>query len=228
MKYIKKKILFCGRKNDQYSNKILQFLKKKNCSLKSILSIAGKKITKRENKLLYSSNYDFIFCFRSHFILKINKLNKNCVPVNFHPGPPKYRGIGCVNFAILNKEKKYGATAHIMNSRIDNGPILDVMSFNISSKLSLEEILEKTYITQLKQFKKITNKLLDKKVKLKKIIIRNKKNKWSKKLYLKKDLIKLYNLTNYLKKYKLTDLLRATLTKKFKPYFKFENMIFKL
>ena len=73
MKSIKKKILFCGRKNDQYSNKILQFLKKKNCSLKSILSIAGKKITKRENKLLYSSNYDFIFCFRSHIILKINK-----------------------------------------------------------------------------------------------------------------------------------------------------------
>ena len=228
MKSIKKKILFCGRKNDQYSNKMLQFLKKKNFSLKSILSTQGEKITKKENKILYSNNYDFIFFFRSHIILKTNKLNKNCVPINFHPGPPKYRGIGCVNFAILNKEKKYGATAHIMSSRIDKGPILDVISFNISDKMCLEEILEKTYIMQLKQFKKITNKLLNKKLKLKKIILRNKKIKWSKKLYLRKDLTKLYNLINYVKRYEFSDLLRATLTKKFKPYFKFENMIFKL
>tara|TARA_B110000503_G_C7167009_1_gene422419 strand:+ start:96 stop:782 length:687 start_codon:yes stop_codon:yes gene_type:complete len=228
LKSIKKKILFCGKKNDRYSNKILQFLKKKDFLLKSILTSSSKKITEKEKKLIYSNNYDFIFCFRSHIIIKINKLNKNCVPINFHPGPPQYRGIGCVNFALLNKEKKYGATAHIMNNKIDNGPILNVMRFNISNKLSLEEVLEKTYIIQLKQFKKIINKILNKKIKLKKIITINKKIKWSKKLYLKKDLMKLYNLANYIKRYEVTDLFRATLTKKFKPYFKFKNMIFKL
>ncbi len=26
--------------------------------------------------------------------------------INFHPRPPQYRGVGCVNFAVMNNEKK--------------------------------------------------------------------------------------------------------------------------
>lgn len=40
--------------------------------------------------------------------------------------------------------------------------------------------------------------------------------------------MRLYDLSNNIHKYKLNELVRATLTKKFKPYFKFKNMIFKL
>jgi methionyl-tRNA formyltransferase len=228
LKYIKKKVLFCGRKNDKYSIKIIELLKKKNISLKFFLSDSKKKITKKEKNLIYLDNYDFIFSFRSHIIINIKKINKKCVSINFHPGPPNYRGIGCVNFALLNKEKYYGATAHIMNSIIDSGPILSVMKFRISNKISLEKILEKTYKLQFKQFKKITNELFKNKENIKNLLKKNKNIKWSKKLYLKKDLMKLYNLANYTKKYEVSDLLRATLTEKFKPYFKFKNMIFKL
>ena len=52
------------------------------------------------------------------------------------------------------------------------------------------------------------------------------KFKWSKKIYLRKDLQKLYNLSNNIKKYDLDLLLRSTMTKKFKPYFK--NKIYNL
>ena len=64
-----------------------------------------------------------IFSFRSFYILKKEFLKKcKKVAINFHPGTPDYRGIGCINFA-LNNEKYYGCTAHIINQKIDNGKI---------------------------------------------------------------------------------------------------------
>ena len=78
------------------------------------------------------------------------------------------------------------------------------------------------------QFKELVNKLLTEKNYLNRILKRNKHIKWSKRLYLKEDLLKLYNLKNNMKKYDLNDLLRATLTKKYNPYFKIQNMLFKL
>ena len=40
-------------------------------------------------------------------VLKKTFLDKiKVASINFHPGPPDYRGIGCANFAIINQEKK--------------------------------------------------------------------------------------------------------------------------
>ncbi len=228
LKLIKKKILFCGKKNDIYSKKIIQFLRKKKVHLKIILSDFEKKIKTNQINSIYSNKYDFILCFRSKIIINIKKINKECIPINFHPGPPKYRGIGCVNFALLNNEKKYGATAHIISNKIDYGQILDVKNFSISDKLSLESVLDKTYKIQFTQIKQLINKLLDNKFDLKNTIKKNKNIKWSKKLFLRRDLLKLYNLSNNINKYKSKNLIRATLTKKYKPYFKIQNMLFKL
>lgn len=50
LKYIKKKVLFCGRKNDKYSIKIIELLKKKNISLKFFLSDSKKKNYKKRKK----------------------------------------------------------------------------------------------------------------------------------------------------------------------------------
>lgn len=186
LKYIKKKILFCGRKNDRHSIKFLNFLKKKNFVIKYILKDSKKKITKKESNIIYSNYYDFIFSFRSHILIDTNRLSKKCIPINFHPGPPKYRGIGCINFALLNKEKYYGATAHIMKKKIDNGPILNYKKFKISNDSNIEKVLDKTYKVQLNQFKKLVNQLLDKRIDLENIIKKNKKIKWSSKLYKKK------------------------------------------
>ena len=44
--------------------------------------------------------------------------------INFHPGPPEFRGIGCANFALLKNSKYYGSTAHVMEAKVDSGPIL--------------------------------------------------------------------------------------------------------
>ena len=61
----------------------------------------------------------------------LKKVNK--AAINFHPGPPEYRGTGCVNYALYENSKFYGCTAHLINEKVDNGKIIDVKKFNINN-----------------------------------------------------------------------------------------------
>ena len=51
--------------------------------------------------------------------------------INFHPGLPKYPGIGCYNYALWNEDKEYGVTVHQMDEEIDAGQIIDFIEFKI-------------------------------------------------------------------------------------------------
>ena len=131
-------ILYFGRKNDFYSISLYNYLKKFNFRCKVIWSDGKNNIFKRNIE-----NYDYIICFRSHYILKKKHINKARVAcINFHPGTPKYRGIGCANLAIINKEKKYGTTAHLVDEKIDHGNILDIKYFKLKPIINLEELLK--------------------------------------------------------------------------------------
>ena len=45
--------------------------------------------------------------------------------LNSHPGVlPKYRGAMCPEWSVINKDKNVGATCHLLNENIDEGPIL--------------------------------------------------------------------------------------------------------
>ena len=115
------KILFFGRYLDPYSLQLLKFLKK-NAYTKVIWS-DGKK-----NKINFKITgiFDYIICFRSNYILNNKIINKaKIAPINFHPGTPKYRGIGCTNVALLDNVKEYGSTAHLINRKIDSGKIIN-------------------------------------------------------------------------------------------------------
>lgn len=64
--------------------------------------------------------------------------------INFHPAPlPEYKGLAGYNFAILDKLKEWGVTAHYVDSGFDSGPIISVRRFPFdwrsSTALSLEE-----------------------------------------------------------------------------------------
>ena len=52
------------------------------------------------------NNYiDYLFSYRSHLILSKKIIDKiKIAAINFHPGTPKYRGIGCTNFAFTTKK----------------------------------------------------------------------------------------------------------------------------
>ena len=60
---------------------------------------------------------------------------------NFHPGPPAYPGYAPAHFALYRRAAEFGATAHVMAARVDEGPIVGVEMFSIppgTSVISLE------------------------------------------------------------------------------------------
>ena len=50
---------------------------------------------------------------------------------NFHPGPPTYPGRHPESFAAYDGVIRFGATAHVMAPRVDEGPIVGVEWFDV-------------------------------------------------------------------------------------------------
>ena len=71
-------------------------------------------------------------------ILKIPKYG--CL--NIHPSLlPKYRGASPIQHAILNGDKKTGVTIILMDEKIDHGPIMSNIKYQISNiKITYEEL----------------------------------------------------------------------------------------
>ena len=112
-------ILFFYNKNCIFSKRLKNFLYKNSKNCFSIDNLDPDKKTKKILKL--NLNFDYIFSFRNYYILKKNIIEKaKFAAINFHPGTPKYRGIGCINYALYNNEKNFGSTAHLINEKIDN------------------------------------------------------------------------------------------------------------
>lgn len=213
----KYKALFFGRAECVYSKKIYLQLKKFFYQVDVFWSKNSE--FKPNNKILNWSG-EYIFSFRSKYIIKQSLLKRaSNLAINFHPGPPEYRGIGCVNFALFNNSKFYGSTVHQISNIIDGGKILDVKYFKI--KKNIDDTLTKTYEIQYKQFLKILSKIQQNKK-----ILPKKKYLWSKKIYKKKDLDLLYKIKPSFSRNKIKKILQSTLTQKFKPFVELHNYRF--
>ena len=71
--------------------------------------------------------YDVIISYISPWIVPKMILDKTKKwNINFHPGPPEYPRIGCLNFAIYDSAKQFGVTAHIMEPKVDRGKIIGI------------------------------------------------------------------------------------------------------
>ncbi|MDP3138733.1 MAG: formyltransferase family protein [Burkholderiaceae bacterium] len=96
---------------------------------------------------------DYIFCFRSLFVLPRRVLDKaGTAAINFHPAPTEYPGSGCLNFALYDGARDYGVTAHLMNEKVDNGRILECRRFPILDSDTVDSLLEKTHRKLLELF----------------------------------------------------------------------------
>ena len=218
-------VLFFGRRNCKFSNELKIYLKKKSLKLYYIESYRYNQ--KNNYKKFLKKKIDYIFCFRSYFILKHTELIKTKkAAINFHPGPPEFRGVGCVNYAIYKSSKYYGCTAHIMNPIVDSGAIIGIKRFKIKKRDTVEKVLHKTH-KNLFYLAKKTLSLLEKNEKNLIFLINKYKNiEWSKKLYKKKDLDKLYEIKKNVNKKTFEKILQSTNTKQFKPYIKIHKKKF--
>ncbi len=137
------RVLFFGRKNCNYSNRILRELIACNFQVK--LVEAGTRSGKLP-KAVANWEGDYIICFRSLYILPKALLDRASIAaINFHPAPPEYPGSGCINFALYDETAVYGVTAHLMNEFVDNGAILDVRRFEIMQSDSVSTLLARTH-----------------------------------------------------------------------------------
>lgn len=210
------KILFFGRSKCNATSNLLEELIRRDFDVKYVES-RGR--SQKIPKFVYNWEGDYILCFRSLLILPEEILKKpKYASINFHPGPPEYRGSGCINFALYDDCKNYGVTAHLMDSKIDNGRILEVKRFIIKSNDNLETLLSKThealYQLCLNFISKIAeegNKFIE--LKLSKKI----KERWSGKVRLIKEVNNLQNISLKVNKKELYRIIRATYIKDYPP-----------
>ncbi len=101
------KILFLGRDKCNFSKKIFLHFKKNKINVTFLkTNHKNKNLMFKKLNNLKKFNFDFLISFRNLLVVEEKFLNKiKVASVNFHPGPPDYRGIGCANFAIRNQEK---------------------------------------------------------------------------------------------------------------------------
>ncbi len=212
----KLKVLFFGRKACKKSIKIAKKLEDYN------FDVTYFKSEKRKERLpnyVLSWKGDYIICFRSLSVLPKSLLKKALIAaVNFHPGPPEYPGSGCINFALYDEVNEYGVTAHIMNSKVDNGDILEVKRFKINMNTNLKEALSKTHD---ELFKLCDNFIRSLSLKGKKLIIEKKKlfknEKWRGAAKKIKDLDNLQSVDTMISKKEIKRIIRATYTEKHPP-----------
>jgi methionyl-tRNA formyltransferase len=59
---------------------------------------------------------------------------------NFHPGPLTYPGWAPAHFALYARATEFGATAHVMIARVDEGPIVGALTFSIPKNASVASL----------------------------------------------------------------------------------------
>ena len=192
------------KKNKKNNKKIINYLNKLG-----IFNV-NKYYLKKGDKLqfLKEKKIDVLISYLSPCIVPESILKKvQILKINFHPGPPLYPGLGCYNYALLNKDKKYGVTAHEMSKKVDTGKIFKVKYFSINLSDDVKTLMEKAYIQMFGLFKS-TLKNFQKKNKL-----NYSREKWLRKPYTKKEFTKIFELKKFKNKKYVFNVIRSTYLK---------------
>lgn len=117
---------------------------------------------------------------------------------NFHPGIlPHYRGSGAYSWVLINEEKQTGVTLHKLDVDIDSGSIIDIGTFPIEGWDTAESLFKKAEQTILTLFKTHFDHLL-------KGDYHSYPQATEGKIYYRKDLQKVKDLTKFLKAFSFT------------------------
>ncbi|CCE00037.1 formyltransferase family protein [Bradyrhizobium sp. STM 3809] len=65
---------------------------------------------------------------------------------NFHPAPPEYPGWAPAHFAMYDGARSFGATAHVMEPRVDCGAIVGVESFDIPDGVDVRGLEQMAFV----------------------------------------------------------------------------------
>ena len=71
---------------------------------------------------------------------------------NFHPGPPDYPGWAPAHFAMYDGAKTFGATAHVMEQRVDSGAIVGIETFAVPDKVDVRGLEQLAFVRLARLF----------------------------------------------------------------------------
>ncbi|MCQ9206950.1 MAG: hypothetical protein NG740_03620 [Omnitrophica bacterium] len=132
---------------------------------------------------VFNEKCDILISYLSPWIIPRTILDiSKFANINFHPGPPKYPGIGCFNFAIYNEEKTYGVTAHLMEEKVDTGNIIAVKRFSLPENDSVYKLCRRSYAHMLLLFYNVMDFILRNNV------LPASREVWKRKPYLREEL----------------------------------------
>ncbi len=180
------KIILFGKNNKPGIKEVIEYL---NIHFKEVKIFLGERKDEFPTEVEYNTS-DILISYMSPWIISEEILNKTKLwNINFHPGPPNYSGIGCTNFALYNREKIYGVTAHLMEKKVDSGKIIGVKRFSILESDNVYTLTLKSYGFMLSLFFEILD-----------YIVKNNKlpecnEKWTKAPYTRKQLEELCIIT---------------------------------
>jgi methionyl-tRNA formyltransferase len=78
---------------------------------------------------------------------------------NFHTGPPDFPGWRPAHFAIYQRAKEFGVTAHVMVEKVDAGPIVGVERFPVADRITVQELEQLTYARLARLFRQLAKPL---------------------------------------------------------------------
>lgn len=82
--------------------------------------------------------------------------------VNFHDGPlPRYAGLNAPVWALLNQEREYGITWHVMTPGVDEGPILEQVRFPLTSEETAQSLNTRCLAEAVASFPALVGKIAE-------------------------------------------------------------------
>jgi len=151
-----RRLLFLGKRDDSYCRRALTMLQERVAHVEAHLGAWGEPLPSAARVW----EGDVIVSYLSRWIVPASLLDRAPLSINFHPAPPEYPGIGCVNFALYDNAAHFGVTCHVMAPRVDTGPVIAVRRFPVEPHDDVASLLERTYAAQYELFLEIADPLV--------------------------------------------------------------------
>jgi natural product biosynthesis luciferase-like monooxygenase protein len=113
-------------------------------------------------ELAQSQPFDYLFSITHLALINDRVLDLPArMAVNFHDGPlPAYAGLNAPAWALLNGERQYGISWHVISSGVDTGELLEQDFFDIAEDETSLSINTKCFAAAIDSFPKLLGKLL--------------------------------------------------------------------
>lgn len=116
------------------------------------------------SNVIPQGSFDYLFSIVNSHIIPTEIL---CLPrylaINYHGSPlPKYAGWEPISWAILNEEKTYGITWHVMREQVDRGEIVLQIPLAIEPNETAFTLRAKCFDAGLASFSKLIERLNEK------------------------------------------------------------------